>query len=360
MKIVLINSEMGLRGGEYQTLALASGLVDKGCKVILIAASGSEVLDKIDYRVKILHIPFEFLPFRTPLAINNFVREARPDIIHVQTSRAHTHARVAKLINPGFPPLIVSRRVAFNISGGLSGFIKYRTGVAHYIPISNAIEKILLTAGIKKEKITVIPSGVDVEKFRSKKSDKNLQKEWGLGGSDFVVGTVAPFEKEKGYPVLLDAARIVLDKYPFCKFIFVGGGSLETEIKDFIEMKGLTGKVLLKPSGVPLEKVLSVFDIFVLSSSMEGLSTALIASIASGLPSLASDIGGIPEVFGKDGGILVPPDDYKGFAKAICEFVLDKAKRKKYSANASLRAGNFDISKTVDKTFEVYQRIIAG
>jgi glycosyltransferase involved in cell wall biosynthesis len=351
---------MGLRGGEYQTLALASGLVDKGCKVTLIAPSGSEVLGKIDERVEVLLTPFEFLPFRTPLAINKFVREVRPDIIHVQTSRAHTHARVAKLINPRFPPLIVSRRVAFNISGGLSGFIKYRTGVVHYIPISKAIEKLLLKKGIKKEKITVIPSGVDVEKFRSLKPDKNLQKEWGLGGGDFVVGTVAPFEKEKGYPVLLDAAEIVLDKYPFCKFVFVGNGSLEGEISGFIKMKGLTGKVLLKPSGLPLEKVLSVFDIFVLASSMEGLSTALIASIASGLPSLASDIGGIPEVFGKDGGVLVPPDDYIGFAEAICDFVLDKAKREKYSVNASRRAEKFDVSETVDKTFKVYQRIIAG
>jgi len=58
--------------------------------------------------------------------------------------------------------------------------------------------------------------------------------------------------------------------------------------------------------------------------------------------------------------VLVPPDDYIGFADAICDFVLDKAKREKYSVNASRRAEKFDVSETVDKTFEIYQRIIAG
>jgi glycosyltransferase involved in cell wall biosynthesis len=360
LKILLINSEKGLRGGEYQTLALASGLEDRGCTVSMIAASGSEIVSKLDNRIEVVQAGFEFVPFGTPLAINRFVRRVRPDIIHVQTSRAHTHARVAKLINRGFPPLVVSRRVAFGISGGLSGFIKYRTGVAHYIPVSKAIERILIKAGIEKEKITVITSGVDIEKFKRLKPDKNLQREWNLNGNDFVVGTVAPFEKEKGYSVLLDAANIVLDKYPSCKFVFVGKGSLEREIKSIIKRKGLVENVILKPAEAPLENILSLFDIFVLASSMEGLSTALIASIASGLPSLASNVGGIPEVFGEDGGVLVSPDDREGFAEAICDFIQNKTQRIEFSKNARLRAKRFDISETVDKTFEVYRKIIGG
>jgi glycosyltransferase involved in cell wall biosynthesis len=118
--------------------------------------------------------------------------------------------------------------------------------------------------------------------------------------------------------------------------------------------------VILKPAEAPLENILSLFDIFVLASSMEGLSTALIASIASGLPSLASNVGGIPEVFGEDGGVLVSPDDREGFAEAICDFIQNKTQRIEFSKNARLRAKRFDISETVDKTFEVYRKIIGG
>ncbi|MCD6380437.1 glycosyltransferase family 4 protein [bacterium] len=360
MKVLLINSEKGLRGGEYQTLELALGLINRGCTVSMLASADSEIVGKLDNRIEVVQTGFEFLPFRTPLAINRFVRRVRPDIIHVQTSRAHTHARLAKLINREFPPLVVSRRVAFAISGGLGGFIKYRTGISHYIPISKAIERILINAGIDKDKITVIPSGVDIEKFKRLKPDKKLQREWNLDENDFIIGTVAPFEKEKGYSILLDAAEIVLNKYPSCKFVFVGEGSLEKEIETLIKGKGLVEKVILKPAEPPLENILSLFDVFVLASNMEGLSTALIASIASGLPSLASDTGGIPEVFGEDGGILISPDDREGFAEAICDFIQDKTKRIKFSENARLRAKRFDISETVDRTFEVYRRIIAG
>lgn len=358
MRIALLNSETGMRGGEYQTLALAEGLVARGCGVALISRKGSMLSKLRPEGVCTLGLPFERIPLVTPLAIRRFVSRWKPDVVHVQTSKAHTHARIASLTGAGFPPLVVSRRVDFRISSGLGGLIKYRHGVALYIAISKAVRDRLLEAGIGPESIEVVPSGVDTAKFSMRGGDERLAEEWGMRRDDFIVGTVAPLEKEKGYPVLIDAAEKVLSDFPLVKFIFVGEGSMEKGLRSELESRNLKGRVKLVKAGRPIEEILPNFDLFVLASESEGLSTALISALAAGVPAVASDTGGIPDVLGGGAGVLASPGDSEALADAIKGLIADQEKRNILSKSGMEIARRFDISGTVDKTYDIYRRIV--
>ena len=292
------------------------------------------------------------------MRMSRFLSQWRPDILHAHTSKAHTHLWLTRKLLKRAPPLVVSRRVTFPVSRGIWGYLKYRTGVAHYVPISQAAARTLRDVNVSEEMMTVVPSGVDVESFEQSQADENLLGRWGIERGNFVIGTVAAFEKEKGYNVLLGAARKVIGECPECRFILLGAGRLRRSFETSIEHMELGGKIIIDGVSASLERILPLFDCYVLSSRDEGLSTALIAALASGLPVIASDVGGIPEVLSSGCGILVPPDDAEGLAAAILTLVRDDGLRRMLALRGRRRAWEFDIGKTVERTLEVYEHVL--
>lgn len=354
MRVILANSEKGMRGGEYQTCALAAGLMERGCRVTLISPAGSEIEGRVPAGVTVFNAGYEHFPLRTPLAVRKLVKELMPDIVHAQTSRAHTHMRAAAMISGVFPPLVVSRRVAFNISGGLAGLWKYRKGVARYIAISDAVASRLREGGIEEQRIEVVRSGVDTAVLSSASPDPELAERLGIGADNIVIGTMAPFEKEKGYPTFLSVSQRLAEEFPEIRFIIHGKGSLENHIREHLGKSCLDGKVSVVTDPVPAEKILPLLDIFMLCSYSEGLSTALVSAIAAGIPSVASDTGGIPEVLAGGAGMLARTGDEDDFVSAARELIENPAKREELSANGKRRSREFDISKTVERTYEIY------
>jgi len=358
LKVILLNSEKGMRGGEYQTLALAEGLEKRGCRVLLVPARGSELASRTGDRVRISTARFERIPSVTPYRIRNMIRDWSPDLIHAQTSLAHTHAGIASLFKRDFPPLIVSRRVAFKISGGLWGYLKYRRGADLYLAISKAVAEALSEGGVPDHKISIVPSGVDISSIRKFTGGGDIVSSWGFSRENIVIGALSPFEKEKGYHTLLKAAESVLEKSEDSRFVLAGRGRLENDIRRKIRSKGLEGRVVMVDPRQPIGEILSGFDIFVLASESEGLSTALISALAAGVPAVASRTGGIPEVLERGGGILVEPGDHLALAGAILELTADKDRRQVLAASAKEAADAFDIQKTVDMTYEIYRRVL--
>jgi glycosyltransferase involved in cell wall biosynthesis len=358
VKILLVNSEPRLRGGEHQTLALAEGLSARGCDVLVTLRTGSALAERIPAGIGVRSFRFEQPPLSTPIGIGRLIRNWGPDIIHAQTSKAHTHCWIARWLVSDPPPFIVSRRVAFDISAPLRYRPKYRRGVTHYVPISRAAAESLRRAGVPEEKMTVIPSGVDVGRFRNGDPDTGLLRQWGIGAGRTLIGTVAAYTPEKGHRVLIDAAGIVSRDDPRCCFVCVGEGPEEQALRRQINDGGLTEQVKLVPLDRPLESVLPLFDIYVLPSIEEGLSTALIAALAAGLPVVATATGGIPEVVREGSGLLVPPGDHRALARTVAGLLGDGALREQLARSGAQRALAFDIETTVERSLELYRAIV--
>ncbi|MFO7914269.1 MAG: glycosyltransferase family 4 protein [Candidatus Krumholzibacteriales bacterium] len=355
MKVILANSERGMRGGEYQTCALAAGLMEKDCRVTLISPPGAEIEDRVPAGVTLFHAGYELIPLKTPLAVRKLVRDSMPDIIHAQSSRAHTHMRAAATISGAFPPLVISRRVAFGISGGIAGLWKYRRGVARYIAVSDAAASKLREGGVEEDRIEVVRSGVDTANLAAARPEPVLAQRLGIRDNNLVIGTMAPFEKEKGYPTFLAVAERLSAEFPEARFIMLGTGSLEGCIRSYIGSSCLRGKASVVTDPVPVEKMLPLFDIFVLCSYREGLSTALVSAIAAGVPAVASDTGGIPEVLSGGAGILARPGNENDFHSSVRELIENPRKREELSMKGKHKAKEFDISETVERTYEIYR-----
>jgi glycosyltransferase involved in cell wall biosynthesis len=302
---------------------------------------------------------FEKAPFATPLRLARIISSWRPAILHAQTSDAHTHLWLARAAVAHAPPLIVSRRVAFRIAPTPFSLLKYRTGVAHYTPISGAAAQTLTGVGVTAARITVIPSGIDTESF-SRKRTCTARSRWGFSPEDFVVGVVAAFEREKGLGILLDAAAELRARGERPQFVLIGEGSASEVLADHARRAGISDHVRFERAGDPLAETLGSFDLFVLPSLEEGLSTALLAAMASGLPVVASRTGGIPDAVLPGCGMLVPPGDARSLANAIHSLMHDAALRARLGSAAKARSGDFDIGITAEKMLDLYRRVASA
>jgi glycosyltransferase involved in cell wall biosynthesis len=104
--------------------------------------------------------------------------------------------------------------------------------------------------------------------------------------------------------------------------------------------------------------MLPLFDIFVLPSLEEGLSTALIAAMAAGLAVVASMTGGIPDVVSSGTGILVAPGDHEALSRAIMTLMHDEGLRRSMGDAGVKRAADFSIGRTVERTLGIYRSLI--
>lgn len=355
VRVVLVSSGKGMRGGERQVLELGTRLRERGVEAAFAVRRGSTLARSVPRGFEKLEAGFERFPLLTPFALRRFALDFGADLMHAHTSLAHTHARLACR---GDLPLVVSRRVAFEGSAGAPASWKYRRGVVHYIPISEAAAGSLLSRGVERHEMTVIRSGIDTGRFSPGRRNDELRRRLLGGGEGTIVSTAAAFEKEKGHNVLVEAAGMVSASLPGVVFVLSGAGSLEDRIRDAVERRGLAGSFEFVGDELPLEDLLAASDIYALPSIEEGLSTGLMAAMASGLACIASRTGGIPELLEDGAGILFEPGDAADLASGLMALASNARIREELGRRAARLAGSFDIERTVERTAEVYGRVL--
>jgi len=186
-------------------------------------------------------------------------------------------------------------------------------------------KKDLVDCGICEEgKIIVINSGVELDKFRIDDIDTDtVRRELSIGSKDRVVGIISRLESVKGVQYFVQAAREVLEERSDVKFLIVGEGSLRKQLEEECKEYGIEKKVIFTGWKEKISEVLSILDMIVLPSLNEAVGRVLIEAGAAGVPAIAANVGGVPEVvIDSVTGILVSPESSDEFARAI-EFLLD-------------------------------------
>lgn len=183
--------------------------------------------------------------------------------------------------------------------------------------------------GVSPEKLITIPAAVEVERFSRTSSRERVRKELDLDPSSPVIGTVARLAAAKRLDLLLEAARIVRETVPHARFLLVGDGSLREELESRAVQLDLSPEyVRFLGNRQDVAEFLPAIDIFALSSEREGLPVSMLEAMAASKPVVATQVGGIPQVV-QDGhnGLLVPPRDPVGLAKAIITLIENKTLR---------------------------------
>lgn len=206
----------------------------------------------------------------------------------------------------------------------------------------------------------VVRYGVDVAGLRAQAGDRSaMRQELGLGDEVLVIGTVANLRVTKGYPDLLAAARLLLDRRPGVRFVSVGQGPLEAELIALRDELGLVDKFQFLGHREDAPRILSALDVFCMASHHEGLPVAMMEALVLGLPVVATSVGGVPELV-TDGqeALLVPPRRPDLLADAL-EFLVDHPDRRlEMSANATATADGLSVVRAVRRTEEIYREML--
>jgi glycosyltransferase involved in cell wall biosynthesis/GNAT superfamily N-acetyltransferase len=206
----------------------------------------------------------------------------------------------------------------------------------------------------------VVVHGVLLDEVRAQLAHRaEVRSELGIGAGEKVAGTIANFRRQKDYPNLLAAARLLLDRGWEGRIVAVGQGPLEAEMRALHEQLGLDDRVLLLGRRDDAVRVLGACDLFTMASDNEGLPVALMEALALGLPVACTAVGGIPEAV-TDGveGLLVPPQDPAALADAIAGITADDDRRSEMAAAARVAGERFDIRHAVARLEELYRDLV--
>jgi glycosyltransferase involved in cell wall biosynthesis len=151
---------------------------------------------------------------------------------------------------------------------------------------------------------------------------------------------------------------MVLEKVPEAQFLIVGAGELENALKQLAANLKILDKVKFIGFRADVPQILTILDIFAVSSYLEGLGSSTLEAMAAGLPIAATRTGGIPEIVQNSiNGILVPPRDSEALAWAMMELLKDKKMREKMGSASRQMVKNFSVDKMVEGNLAVYKEL---
>jgi glycosyltransferase involved in cell wall biosynthesis len=187
----------------------------------------------------------------------------------------------------------------------------------------------------------------------------DLRAELGIPSGVPVVGTVAIFRPQKALDVLVDAFAIVRRSFPDARLVLVGGGKCRPALEQQVERLGLTGHVHMPGRREDVASVWAAVDIAAMSSDFEGTPLAALEALAHGVPLVATDVGGLPDIIGdENGGVLVPARDPPALAGAIEDLLRDPDRRARLAREGRARAREFAIEIITARFADLYDHLL--
>ncbi len=294
--------------------------------------------------------------------LRRLVRERRIDLVHAHSPVAAIGSRIAFGVRR--PRLVYTEHNVWARYHPVTYWANMATffrndhvfAVAEHVQASMRYPRPL--SWLPMPPTETLHQGIDVDVLPSPARD-GVRAELGIADDAPVVGTIANFKTHKAHDVLLRAAVDVRRAIPNVRFVLVGTGPLEADVRRLAETSGLNGTVVFAGFREDALRVASAFDVFTLASTYEGLSIALLEAMALGKPAVVTRVGGLPEVV-DDGvtGLLVPSGEPGSLAGAIVRLLEDPGLRDRLGEAGRRRAATFDIRRAVRRTEDVYEELL--
>lgn len=357
MRILHLNNEKTWRGGERQTLLLAVGLKERGiASAIASRPSGPLAQNARESGVPVVAIPGNNLG--AALALSHIAREF--DLIHCHTGRSHSLAA----LTAGWhrKPFLVTRRVDFLPGGGW--FNRYKFGkAARVVCISQFIADQLAEWGVPRGRLAMIRSTVPLPAPGLLTPEHRAATRVRLGVAPDVklIGNIAALAGHKDQATLLRAAGVVVEQRKDVRFVILGEGELREPLDKLRRELGLQPLVLMPGFFPQAEQCLPAFDVFAMSSCMEGLGSIVLDAFAAGVPVAATAGGGIPEtVRHEETGLLVPVGDHPALAQAILRLLDDRELAGRLGAAARQWVQReHSVERMADAYLAVYRQVLS-
>lgn len=362
MKTLHLDTGREWRGGQRQALLLLQGLQRAGHPAVLLAPDAPLLA-----RARAAGIdayawnPAGELDVGAAVTAARAIIEFAPDVVHAHSAHAHTLGAIAGW-RAGQPAFVVSRRVDFPVAGHLFSRLKYRLPVNRYFCISRGVMEVMERSGIPRARLALVPSGIDLPDPATVRAAAAkapaLRELLGVSATTPVIGTVAALAPHKDHADLLRAAALVHAQRPDVHFAWVGEGECRSALERQRAQLGLAGHVHLLGFRDDALELLVQFDLFALASYLEGLCTSLLDSQALGIPIVATEVGGIPDVIA-DGrtGRLVPARAPEAFGGALLEALDHPEWTAAWARAASESVRGFSAAAMVERSLQEYDAV---
>lgn len=236
--------------------------------------------------------------------------------------------------------------------------------VHRYVPLSRELERYLTEkVGVPEYKVTRIYNGVDTQRFNPE-GVRSLPESFGQAQDLIVIGTVGRMHGVKDQLTLVRAFTRLTEMVPEAKdrlrLVLVGDGPLRVQAEAVLSEYEVRAAAWLPGEREDIPDILRAMDLFVLPSSAEGISNTVLEAMASGLPVVATAVGGNPELV-REGecGALVPPGDAAAMADVLATYVRDPVRLRAHGEAARARAEtHFSLAGMLDRYTRLYDDLL--
>jgi glycosyltransferase involved in cell wall biosynthesis len=368
MRILFLSTSMGMGGADKLLLTAAETMQAHGHEVRIVSMTA---LGPMGLQAQTLGLSTESLEMRRGvpdprgfLRLARIVRAWRPDVLHSHMVHANLMARLLRLTVR--VPVLVS--TIHNIyEGGWALMAGYRltNGLVDHLTIVSdaAAERFVSERIVPRRLLTVVPNGVDIDRFRSVPSETRAALRASLGLNDeFVWLAVGRFEVAKDYPNMLQAFALVREREPGVRLLLVGRGSLQAETEALVRERGLADVVRFLGVRHDVPEVMSSADGYVMSSAWEGMPMVLLEAAAAALPIVSTRVGGNHEVVrDRETGYLASARDPAALAEAMLRLMrLPLQQRREMGARGREHVRtNYGLQRVAEQWEGLYRELLA-
>lgn len=296
---------------------------------------------------------------KAAMKVAKYCKDNDIHIIQTHFLRENYIGVLSKIFNPRVKVVWTAHLIAENnrvIKLFNRAFSKF---VDKVISVSKAVKTSLIKNGISPEKIKVIYNGVDTDYFKPMEND-SIRKELNIGENTLVLTTISRFNEEKGHYFLIQGIKELTKHITDFKVLLVGEGEEQSFIKEKVKEHNLKDYVLFLGYRKDIPEILAATDIYVSPSKKEAISFSIIEALSCGVPVVATEVGGVPEIFEKgNGGILIPFGDKDSFVRAIVELRDNNLYYNQIKSNCrDIVLKNFSQLKMLEETYNLYCELI--
>ena len=312
-------------------------------------------------------------------AIYRLLCRVRPAIVHTHMAKAGAAGRVAAIVYNRTAGRSRQTKIVHTYHGHVlegyfsplksAAFIRAERALARATDRLIAISPRLLheLAGTYRigtdRQYAVVPLGFDLQPFAAVTArDRDAARATLAIAPDVpVMTTVGRLTAIKQHELFVEAAKTLASRYPAAVFLIVGDGERRGAIEALVEAAGLRDRIRFLGWRRDLPTIYAASDVFVLTSRNEGTPVALIEAMASGVPGVSTDVGGVGDVIaGREMGVVVPLDQPAGIAAAVAQLFDDPARREAMGARGRAHVlSRFADDRLVNDMAALYRALLA-
>lgn len=288
------------------------------------------------------------------------LRAVRPDVLHAHKYSANVPAavfgRMARV------PVVIAHEHSWDYEGDLQR--KVLDGVVGrladaFIAVSTRdAERMERLEHVPREKIEVILNAWSPRPAPDVELD--LRARLGIADDAHVAATLTVMRRQKRLDLMVEAFELVVAQDPTAHLVIGGDGEERPVVELAIQRRGLQDHVHLLGYVQQTEAVWRAADLLLLSSDFEGTPLVVAEAMAAGVPVVATDVGGLPDLTDEDSAILVPRRDARRLADAVLELLGDDERRARMGAAARAQAATLTAAAQADRVAALYERLLAA